>query len=95
MVQIKAVVLRDEKEVEVPLDEVVPGDIIILNAGDIIPGDSRILESRDLFVNEAALTGETYPSDKMADILPENSPLSKRKNCSSWVQTWSVALPEP
>jgi P-type Mg2+ transporter len=81
MVQIKAVVLRDEKEVEVPLDEVVPGDIIILNAGDIIPGDSRILESRDLFVNEAALTGETYPSDKMADILPVNSPLSKRKNC--------------
>lgn len=80
MVRVNAEVLRDGKKVEVPLDDVVPGDIVILTAGDIIPGDSRILESRDLFVNEAALTGETYPADKMAGVLPSDAPLAKRKN---------------
>ncbi len=80
VVQIKASVIRDGKEVEIPLGDVVPGDIVVLNAGDIIPGDSRILESKDLFVNEAALTGETYPADKMADTLPQDTPLGRRKN---------------
>src|SRR5208283_429789 len=60
-VQIKAAVLRDGEEKEIPLEEIVPGDIIILNAGDIIPADCLILESKDLFVSEATLTGETYP----------------------------------
>ena len=46
---------------DIPVEEVVPGDIVILNAGDIIPGDCLILESKDLFVDEATLTGETYP----------------------------------
>lgn len=80
VVQIKASVLRDGKEVEIPMGDVVPGDIVVLNAGDIIPGDSLILESKDLFVNEAALTGETYPADKMADTLPQDTPLGRRKN---------------
>lgn len=92
LVQIKANVLRSGQEVEIPVEEVVPGDIVILNAGDIIPGDCRILESKDLFVNEAALTGETYPVEKMAKALPgedktgteetgtEEIALAKRKN---------------
>lgn len=87
LVQIKANVLRGGKEIEVPIESIVPGDIVILNAGDIIPGDCRILESKDLFVNEAALTGETYPVEKMAKALLERDktdteeiPLAKRRN---------------
>jgi Mg2+-importing ATPase len=52
-------VLRDGSPREIQADELVPGDIILLRAGDAIPGDCLILESKDLFVNEAALTGET------------------------------------
>ena len=61
MVQIKATVLRDGNQKEIPVEEIVPGDIVILDAGDMIPGDCLVLESTDLFVNEASLTGETYP----------------------------------
>ncbi len=75
-------VLRDGSDIEIPLEEVVPGDIIIFNAGDIVPADCRILQSRDLFVNESTLTGETYPVEKSSDsgILPAELPISKRIN---------------
>ncbi|RKS87765.1 Mg2+-importing ATPase [Orbus hercynius] len=52
------------ERMEVPLDEVVPGDIIFLSAGDMIPADVRIIESRDLFVSQAVLTGESIPVEK-------------------------------
>ena len=81
IIQIKASVLRDGKHNEVPVEYVVPGDIIVLRAGDIVPADSRILLSRDLFVNEASLTGETYPAEKMPGILDSETPLSRRINC--------------
>lgn len=80
IVQIKAEVLRDGAMREIPVEEIVPGDIVILNAGDVIPGDCLIIESKDLFVDEAALTGETYPEDKMSEILPEETPLAQRTN---------------
>lgn len=80
IVQIKAAVLRDGRSEEIPLEEVVPGDVVLLNAGDVIPGDCRIIESKDLFVNEAALTGETYPAEKLAGTLPQETELSKRTN---------------
>jgi Mg2+-importing ATPase len=80
IVQIKASVLRGGAEKEILVEGVVPGDIIILNAGDVIPGDCRILESKDLFVNEAALTGETYPVEKVEEALAEDTPLAKRRN---------------
>jgi P-type Mg2+ transporter len=50
----------------VPIDQLVPGDIVELIAGDLVPADSRLLESRDLFVNQALLTGEPYPAEKHA-----------------------------
>jgi len=78
MVQVKARVLRDGREADVPFEEVVPGDVLVLNAGDGIPGDCLILESRDLFVDEAALTGETYPAEKAVKALPPETPLGKR-----------------
>jgi P-type Mg2+ transporter len=80
IVQIKAAVLRDGAEKEIPVEEIVPGDIVIFNAGDVIPGDCLIIESKDLFVDEAALTGETYPEDKMPGALPEDTPLAQRTN---------------
>ena len=80
IVQIKAAVLRGGSEKEVPVEEVVPGDVVVLRAGDIVPGDSLILKSKDLFVNEASLTGETYPAEKLARVLDQNTPLSRRIN---------------
>ena len=54
IVQTKATVLRDGNQKDIPVEMIVPGDVIILNAGDLIPGDSIVLESNDLFVNEAS-----------------------------------------
>lgn len=57
-------VVRDNKEYEVPLETIVPGDIIKLSAGDIIPADLKILESTDLFISDSAFTGESLPVEK-------------------------------
>jgi Mg2+-importing ATPase len=80
IVQTKATVFRDGTQKEIPVEEIVPGDVIHLNAGDLIPGDSIIFESKDLFVNEASLTGETFPAEKTAGILPQATSLSQRTN---------------
>jgi Mg2+-importing ATPase len=69
-VQVTATVRRDGQPVAVPLDQVVPGDVVVLAAGDIVPADARLIESRDLFVDEAALTGEDYPVEKQAGAPP-------------------------
>ncbi|MGO9969252.1 MAG: magnesium-translocating P-type ATPase [Bryobacteraceae bacterium] len=65
-----ASVLRDGHELELPVAELVPGDIIRLNAGDLAPADARLLDSKDLHVRESALTGESLPVDKAASDLP-------------------------
>ena len=80
MVQTKTTCIRDGSRIEVPTDEVVPGDLVFLNAGDLIPADGLILESKDFFVDEAALTGESYPSEKKPGVLPEDIKLSSRTN---------------
>ena len=89
-VQIRVAVLRDGEEKEIPVEEIVPGEIIILSAGDMIPADCRILDSNDLFVSEATLTGETYPVEKTADLLKAETPLAKRTN-SLWMGTSVVS----
>jgi Mg2+-importing ATPase len=65
-VALKEQVLRDGREVTVPAADLVPGDVVLLAAGDLIPADGRLLEARDFFVNEALLTGESYPAEKQA-----------------------------
>jgi P-type Mg2+ transporter len=80
IVKTDASVLRDGVETNVPVEEVVPGDICLLNAGDIIPGDAAILDSKDLFVEEAALTGESYPVEKEPGIAGAETSLMKRRN---------------
>ena len=65
-----AAVMRDGREQEMPVAELVPGDIIRLNAGDLVPADARLLEVKDLQVRESALTGESLPVEKTARDLP-------------------------
>lgn len=68
-----ATVIRDGKKKEVPLKNVVVGDLIFLSAGDVVPADCQVLESKDFFVNQSSLTGESFPSEKMAEsIEPKN-----------------------
>jgi len=79
-VSVKTTVRRDGREIEVPADRIVPGDLVVLSAGSAVPGDARLLESRDLFVDESALTGETFPAEKDPGTLPPDTPLSRRCN---------------
>ncbi len=60
-------VLRDGQKVTVLGQDLVPGDVVLLAAGDLVPADGRLIEARDFFVNEALLTGESYPSEKHAN----------------------------
>ena len=90
MVQIKATALRDGQPHDIPVEEIVPGDIVILNAGDLVPGDCLVDESRDLFVDEATLTGETFPAEKSAGVLAAETPLAKRTN-ALWMGTHVVS----
>jgi len=80
MVQLRCTVFRDNEKKQIPVEGVVPGDIVFLTAGDIIPGDGLILESQELFIDEAAFTGETYPVEKCAGVLAADIPISKRTN---------------
>ena len=77
-------VLRDGKQVTLKSEELVPGDIVILEAGDAVPADGRIIESASMKIEEAALTGESVPVSKIMDILnlggEKDVPLGDRKN---------------
>jgi P-type Mg2+ transporter len=71
-----------ERGVEVPLAQVVPGDVVLLSAGDMIPADLRLLEAKDLFVNQASLTGESLPVEKFATpVLAATPPLELPNVC--------------
>ncbi len=74
----KTTVVRDGREQEVPTEEVVPGDESILTAGSLIPGDSLLLDSQELFVDESALTGETFPVEKQPGKSTADAALSQR-----------------
>jgi Mg2+-importing ATPase len=67
MVETTATVSREGVKREVPVDEIVPGDVVHLSAGDMIPADLRLIAAKDLFVSQAALTGESMPVEKFAD----------------------------
>ena len=77
-------VLRDGKTVVLHSDELVPGDVVLLEAGDAVPADGRLLESASLKIEEAALTGESVPVNKVIEVLGYESenevPLGDRKN---------------
>ncbi len=83
MVSSTATLVRGGKESEVPLKMLVPGDIILLAAGDLVPADVRLLLAKDLFLNQSALTGESLPVEKKAASQPagEQSPLDLANIC--------------
>jgi Mg2+-importing ATPase len=78
LVAVRASVVRDGAPHEVAVEEVVPGDVVALSAGSLVPGDCRLLEAKSLFVDEAALTGETYPAEKRPEAVPGDTPLARR-----------------
>ncbi len=90
MVQIKTTVLRDGSPHEIAIEQIVPGDIVILKAGDVVPGDCLVDECKDLFVDEATLTGENYPAEKSAGVLSAQTALGKRIN-ALWMGTHVVS----
>lgn len=86
IVQIKVHVLRDGVATDTATAYIVPGDVLLLNAGDVIPGDCLLLESDNLFVDEAILTGESYPAEKLPGVLPVDTGLGQRTN-ALWMGT--------
>ncbi|MFH0808844.1 MAG: HAD-IC family P-type ATPase [archaeon] len=76
----EVLVVRDGKQIKVDAKFLVPGDIVILNAGDKVLADCRILESDELKVNEAVLTGESFPIEKVVGVLEKDVVLADRKN---------------
>jgi Mg2+-importing ATPase len=83
MISVTATVVREGKPKEVPLRQLVPGDIVTLSAGDMIPGDVRLMSAKDLFVIQATLTGESLPVEKTdaPDTREKVSPIERTSLC--------------
>ena len=79
-VRVHVEVLRDGREVAVPTDDVVVGDVVVLRAGDIVPADSRLIDADSLLVDESTLTGESYPAEKTPGVVAIGSSLAQRTN---------------
>jgi Mg2+-importing ATPase len=77
----RVTVLRDGQAVSIPAEDVVPGDVVQLSAGSLIPADGVLLEAKDFFVNQAVLTGETFPVEKQPGIVGPAAGLAERTNC--------------
>ncbi len=73
-------IIRDGKTIEIPSEKITPGDLVILEAGDIIPGDGRLVESNQLQCDESSLTGESLPSEKNIEKLSTETSLGDRHN---------------
>ena len=80
-VTLKVNVLRDGKRQTILAEEVVPGDVVLLSAGSIIPADGVVIQADDFFVNQAVLTGETFPVEKKVGIVAAGASLAERTNC--------------
>ncbi|MHB1295817.1 MAG: magnesium-translocating P-type ATPase [Anaerolineae bacterium] len=74
-------VLRGGQPQMVPSEQVVPGDVALLSAGSLIPADGVVLDASYFFVNQAVLTGETFPAEKRPDVVPASASLAERANC--------------
>ncbi|MBW7941243.1 MAG: cation-translocating P-type ATPase [Candidatus Kuenenia stuttgartiensis] len=80
MASVPSKVFRDGKLVEISSEDLVPGDVLFLEAGDVISADARIIQAAQLSVNEASLTGEAMPVEKKETELPEKTHLAERTN---------------
>ena len=81
-VTIKSNLLRGGQVQNLPSEQVVPGDVVLLSAGSLIPADGVVLEADDFFVNQAVLTGETFPVEKLPGTVPADAGLAARTNCA-------------
>ena len=79
-VRLMVKVRRDGQILEIAIDEVVPGEIVLLSAGSLIPADGVVIGANDFFVNEAVMTGETFPVEKRPGVVDQDSPLAERTN---------------
>lgn len=79
-VSLKTDAIRDGKPDLISTEEIVPGDVVLLSAGSLIPADGLVIEARDFFVNQAVLTGETFPVEKMPGRVSESAGLAERTN---------------
>lgn len=77
----QACVVREGQTLWVPITHVVPGDVVWLSAGNVVPADCVVLAANSCQVSEAVLTGESYPVEKMPDVLDLSTPLPLRRNC--------------
>jgi len=77
---LKCRAIRDGAEVSVPVGAIVPGDIILLSAGNLIPADGRVIEAKDFLVSEASMTGESFPVEKRPGIVPPDAAIAARTN---------------
>lgn len=73
LVKVTAAVKRNGDYTEIPMEEIVCGDLVRLSAGDMIPADMRLLSAKDLFISQAALTGESYPVEKQAIVYDDEA----------------------
>jgi Mg2+-importing ATPase len=80
-VTIRSNVLRGGQPQMLPSEQVVPGDVVLLSAGSLIPADGVVLAANDFFVNQAVLTGETFPVEKQPGTVPTKASLAERTNC--------------
>jgi Mg2+-importing ATPase len=80
-VKTRARVLREGREELIATDEIVAGDVVRLAAGSLVPADGVLIEASDLFVNEAALTGESFPVEKRPGAVAAGAPIAARRNC--------------
>jgi Mg2+-importing ATPase len=77
---LKADVLREGQKKSIPAEQVVPGDVVMLSAGSLVPADGVVLETKDFFVSQSALTGETFPVEKLPGVQPEKATLVEQTN---------------
>ncbi len=77
----KATTLRDGTPQAIPVEQLVPGDVVLLSAGSLIPADGVVLNATDFYVNQAVLTGETFPVEKQAGPVASDASLAGRTNC--------------
>lgn len=93
-VQSRTFVLRDGQETEVKISEIVPGDVVLLNAGSLVPADLRLVTAKDFFVSESALTGESMPVEKSTAVADSDTvPLTELPNAcffGTWVTSGSA-----
>lgn len=73
-------VVRDGADQAVPVISVVPGDLILLSAGNLIPADGLVIEAQDFLVSEASMTGESFPVEKRPGVVSADAPIAARTN---------------